>query len=521
MSENKFDEFENMAQNEMSEEISSQQTENRTETEEIHQVKELEDISSGRENFTENVSPRTPQPAAAPIQMNGADYNDHYYENPYNNYNNYNTQPAAKKSGKAKKAALIAGALALTLCIGVGGGFLGSYLANHQPETVISSGQTATSSNIGTSEDNMPALQIIQASNTETPPTTTQEVAEKVKDAVVEITTETTTYDTFYGQYVSKGAGSGVIISTDGYIITNNHVIEDAQTITVRLTDEKSYTAKLIGTDAKLDVALLKIEAENLTAVTFGTSSNLKVGQTAIAIGNPLGQLGGTVTDGIISALDREIEVDGTSMTLLQTNAAINPGNSGGGLFDANGNLIGMVVAKSSSTSGGTSLEGLGFAIPVDNIVNILSDLKSKGYVTGRAYLGVTIVDVSDSNTAFMYRLDRTGVYISSVEAGGAAEKAGLQAYDCITKIGDTSISVSTDVSKALSKLKAGDTVKITVIRDGEEKVLDVTLGESVPNTSKNTQNNNSGNYGYFGRGNNGSYFGSYYSDDTESSNNI
>lgn len=191
---------------------------------------------------------------------------------------------------------------------------------------------------------------------------TVSEVVKLVADSVVEITTSHVVTDRFYHQYVTSGAGSGVIISENGYIITNNHVIEGATDITVRLTDGRTFSARFIGGDAKTDVAVIKIQTTGLTFAKMGSSKNLVVGQDVIAIGNPLGSLGGTVTDGIISALDRTVTVDGTQMTLMQTNAAINPGNSGGGLFDMAGQLIGIVNAKQSDTG----IEGLGFAIPID-----------------------------------------------------------------------------------------------------------------------------------------------------------
>ena len=433
------------------------------------------------------------QPVIIP-QYNAAgqqNYNVPQHSNVNPQYNSVNPQPP-KKSKNGKKVALIVGALALTLCVGLGGGLLGSYLLGNNGGVSVAT-NTSNSNNSKTENSNS-GLTIIQASNDDVKPTTTQEVAEKTLDSVVEITTESTEYDSFYGQYVSKGAGSGVIISADGYIITNNHVVEGATSVKVRLTNEKSYDAKVIGTDSTLDVALIKIEATNLKPVTFGDSSKLKVGQTAIAIGNPLGKLGGTVTDGIISALDREIELDGKTMTLLQTNAAINPGNSGGGLFDSNGNLIGIVVAKSTSTSSGTSVEGLGFAIPVNNIKDILNDLKTSGYVTGRPALGVSLVDVDTEQKQFMYRVDKLGAYVSSLTSGGAAEKAGIEVGDCITKIGDKKVSTTSEIKSELAKHKAGEKIKVTIDRDGKEKTLDVTLGESLPEESS-TQENSSYSY--------------------------
>ncbi|MBQ0079432.1 MAG: trypsin-like peptidase domain-containing protein, partial [Eubacterium sp.] len=188
------------------------------------------------------------------------------------------------------------------------------------------------------------------------------QITEKTQKSVVEIRTESVASDSWMREYVTQGAGSGVIISSDGYIMTNNHVIDGARKITVTTIDEKSYSAKLVGTDPRNDVAVLKIKAEGLEAATYGNSDQLQVGDLAVAIGNPLGELGGTVTSGIISSLDRQLSIDGKSMNLLQTDASINPGNSGGGLFNDDGQLIGLVVAKSS----GSDVEGLGFAIPIN-----------------------------------------------------------------------------------------------------------------------------------------------------------
>ncbi|MBR5011662.1 MAG: trypsin-like peptidase domain-containing protein, partial [Clostridia bacterium] len=209
---------------------------------------------------------------------------------------------------------------------------------------------------------------------------TVGEVADAARDSVVEITTEAVSTGSFMMQYVAEGAGSGVIMTQDGYIATNHHVIDGATAISVRTTDGKSYKAKLIGSDAKTDLAVIKIEATGLKSAIVGDFDNCKLGDTVVAIGNPLGQLGGTVTDGIISALDREITIDENIMTLIQTNTAINPGNSGGGLFNTSGQLIGIVNAKSS----GEDVEGLGFAIPIDLASAVITDLIEHGYVTGR-----------------------------------------------------------------------------------------------------------------------------------------
>lgn len=309
---------------------------------------------------------------------------------------------------------------------------------------------------------------------------TTEEVAAKASPSVVEIETEvtSTSYGMFGGTYTSTAAGSGVIISEDGYIITNNHVIENANTIKVTTYDGKEYDATLVGTDSKSDIAVIKIDATGLTAATIGDSSKIAAGDTAVVIGNPLGTLGGTVTDGIISAASREITINNESMELIQTNAAINSGNSGGGLFDGNGNLIGIVNAKDSgTTSSGATIEGLGFAIPINTAMDVAKQLMENGKVTDRATLGVYLQEL-DQN----YQNYSAGLYITDVMKGSGAEKAGLQAYDKIVKADDTDISSYADLSAVLAKKKVGDTIDLTIERDGKKKDVTVTLTGSLDN---------------------------------------
>ena len=277
--------------------------------------------------------------------------------------------------------------------------------------------------------------------------------------------------------------GTGVIFSEDGIVVTNDHVVDGASTITVRTKDGESYEATLLGTDSKTDIAVLRIEADGLTPAILGDSDALSVGEYAMAIGNPLGQLGGTVTDGIVSALSREVNVNGENMTLLQTNAAINPGNSGGGLFNEKGELIGIVNAKSSNgaSSSGASIEGLGFAIPVNTVKNSVQELLDYGYVRGRPALGITLLNVQNAQDAFQYRVSRLGVYVQSVTEGGASEKAGVQVGDCIIALGDVAVSTHAEVKSQLNNYAVGDTVQLQVIRDGRTLTLDVTLEEFKP----------------------------------------
>lgn len=303
------------------------------------------------------------------------------------------------------------------------------------------------------------------------------EIAAMAAPTVVEITTEVLVTGQRTPQYVSEGAGSGVILTEDGYIVTNNHVIEDAQKITVRLVSGDEYEAELIGTDEVTDVAILKIDASGLTPAALGDSSTLVVGNQVVAIGNPLGQLGGTVTDGIISALDRDITLDDQTMSLLQTNAAINPGNSGGGLFDGSGNLIGIVVAKSS----GSDVEGLGFAIPINDVKSVLLELMDHGYVRGRIELGMTFLDIASNQEAMMYRVSQTGVYVLKVTGGSNASNVGFKSGDLIESVNGIVVSSASEITTILSEFEVGDNIEFKVISSSSEKTLTLTLEESVP----------------------------------------
>ncbi len=368
-----------------------------------------------------------------------------------------------KNSGKTSLSTILISAL-LALLLGLGGGFLGAKLGS-KGTTVV------------TSEDGKVIFQEIERStdNGSQASYAVEDVAAAVADSVVEITTEIVSTNSFLGQYISQGAGSGVIFTTDGYIITNHHVIDGASKVNVTLRNGTSYSAKVIGDDAKTDLALLKIEATGLTpAILVADSDQLKVGQTAIAIGNPLGQLGGTVTSGIVSALGREIEIGGETMTLLQTSAAINPGNSGGGLFDDKGSLIGIVNAKSS----GSDIEGLGFAIPANTVKKVIGDLMEYGYVKGRANLGLTYVTINSLAAAWLYGYDDYGVFISNVDMRSDAYAAGLQAGDMIVSINGVQIESESDIQAQTKNLQIGDTVSMVIRRKGQDYQVDITMTE-------------------------------------------
>lgn len=395
-------------------------------------------------------------------------------------------QKKQKKHGNGKKA-VIAVACCCGLLFSTGFGFLGAVIANRmypatgEPEEIV----VDTEGNV-ISENQKTAVFYKSVDNISTSTTnnggdlTMAQVSALVSDTVVEITTEFVNTSGWF-QYVSSGAGSGVILSEDGYIITNNHVIcgDDSTTpadaIKVRLTNGDEYEAKLIGTDSDADIAVLKIEATGLTPAICGDSDKLVVGEAVLAVGNPLGELGGTQTDGIISALDREIDVNGTSMTLLQTSAAVNPGNSGGALFNMRGELIGVVNAKSS----GTGIEGLGFAIPVNDALSVAEQLMEYGYVRGKVAIGVSFYECEDSLTARYYGLPGYGVYVMELTKG--YNENALQVLDRVISIDGQEISSFSDISNIVKQHEVGDVLKFQVSRDGKIIEVDVTCYEKVP----------------------------------------
>lgn len=287
-----------------------------------------------------------------------------------------------------------------------------------------------------------------------------------------------------------KGTGTGIVMTADGYIITNAHVIYDdseyncgkAVDVSVVFADESEKEAKIIGYDTESDIAVLKVDAKDLTPATFGESDDLKVGELVIAIGNPLGfELFGSVTTGIVSALNREITINEKQMTLIQTDAAINSGNSGGPLINSCGQVIGINSAKMSSgySSNSASVEGLGFAIPITHAKSIIDDLINYGYVTGKPQLGISGQDIDEINARY-YNFPR-GVFVSEVEKGGAADKAGIKPYDIIIGIEDEPVTSINEMNEIKNKYKAGDTIKITINRSGEDMDIKLTLEEIKP----------------------------------------
>ena len=388
--------------------------------------------------------------------------------------------PKKKKKFNGKRVARSAVALVLAAAMGFAGGFVGAKFGGSGKVVIQQVAPSSTADSASGSDSSITAASSSGSS------LTTEQVADLVSPSVVVITTEQVVYSqwSWYGQnQVESGAGSGVIISSDGYILTCAHVVDGASTITVTIGD-KDYTATLVGEDTTSDIAVIKIDADGLTPATVGNSDSLKVGQSVMAVGNPLGELGGTVTGVMISALNRSVTIQGSSsvntMSLIQMDASVSPGNSGGGLFNMNGELVGIVNAKSSSSDA----EGLGFAIPINDAIKVAQELLENGYVTGRPYLGITYLAVTDAQTASQLGVNAYGVYVVEVVKGGPAEKAGLQAGDRIVSVDGTEIASKDDLGTLMQEHAAGDTLSITIARDGQMQTVNVTLGEKTASNS-------------------------------------
>ncbi len=371
------------------------------------------------------------------------------------------TMPKKPRSGAMKVAALC------LVCALVG--------ASIHPLYQAVSGGGSSTLYVG---DREPTQLNLTAVNTEKEMTTAEIYAAYV-DSTVGITVDIVSTNIFGQTVTSAAAGSGFVITEDGYILTNYHVIENANTITVTFVDGESYAATYVGGEEDNDIAVIKIDAKDLTPVVIGSSDDMLVGEQVTAIGNPLGELTFTETTGIISALNRSITMsDGRKMNMIQTDCAINSGNSGGPLFNSHGEVIGIVSAKYSSNSSSASVEGLGFAIPMDDVADMVSELVTNGYVTGKPLLGISVGDVAESVQNYGVP---AGAEVLVVTPGLCGEKAGLQTGDIITKIDDTEVTGKDDLISAKNEYQVGDTVTLTVYRGGETLTVQVTLEESTP----------------------------------------
>ena len=417
-----------------------------------------------------------------------ANYEEKPWQPPAESYYTDRPTPAPK----AKKNHTGAKVAALALCFSLLGGALGAggvvMLTRPWEQSGTQQTQQSNSSNTdknSTSGNNSTTIlegergnTVIDISKIDTSKAmSAAEVYASNVHSTVGITTSITT--NYWGhQTTSAASGSGFIISEDGYILTNFHVIEDSDSITVADYDGKTYDAKVVGYDQSNDIAVLKIEAQGLAPVVLGDSDNLNVGDAVVAIGNPLGELTFSLTTGVISAMDREVTFsDGTTMNLLQTDCAINSGNSGGALFNLYGEVIGVTNAKySSSSSSEASIDNIGFAIPMNSIRSIVESIIEKGYVS-KPYVGVTVSDVSENYQ--IYGLP-AGAAIQSVASGSPAEEGGLKVGDIITKANDTDITSANDLINAVADAQVGDMLELTVYRKGQTVTVTVEVGEQI-----------------------------------------
>ena len=423
-------------------------------------------------------------------------------------YNGFSTDGGSPKKPKKHTAVkIVASLMAMTL---VSAGSIGVYsqVEKYVKNTSDASAEV-TEESAAESAIEVEKVGLIKTEKTDSDEMETEDIVDKLLPSVVGVESKFTVtqennggfyfgFDPFGGQqqqqpstYSATGTGTGVVITENGYIVTNAHVIYDsehgageAESVSVILSDEKNYDAEIIGYDTDCDIAVLKIKAEGLTAAEFGDSDKLRLGQSVIAIGNPLGfDLMDTVTGGMVSGINRNITINDKAMNLIQTDAAINSGNSGGPLINKSGQVIGINSSKMSSTySGEASIEGIGFAIPSNEVSSIVDDIMKYGYVTGKPQLGISCQDVTE-NIAQMFNLPQ-GVYVTAVSEDSAADKAGIKSGDVITAVEGKEIKTSEELNAQKNLHSAGDEIELTLTRDGKEKTVKVTLDE-VKNKNK------------------------------------
>ena len=363
-------------------------------------------------------------------------------------------QPKKHHGGVGRVVALILSCAVISAACGFGGAILAQNGSRTGKTTVQQSNRTATTVNV----------KKVDGQTLMSP----AEVYASTVNSVVSINCSAVSTNIFGQQTESASSGSGFIYTADGYIVTNQHVVANASSINVTLYNGDTYPATLVGSDSDYDVAVLKIDAKDLPAVTLGSSTDVNVGDTVMAIGNPLGELTFSMSQGIVSCVNRAINVEGTPFNMIQVDASINPGNSGGPLMNLYGEVVGIVSAKYSSYAN-TTVEGLGFAIPINDVQSIIKDIMENGSVGNKAYMAITAGTMTQQMAA-QYKINATeGVFVYSVEDDGAGDKAGLKLGDVITKLNDTQITSMEDLSAAKKGFKAGDTVTLTVLRDGKE----------------------------------------------------
>ena len=430
------------------------------------------------ESHTESAAGSTVEPAAEPVVTDTP------------------VQPKKHHGGVGRVVALILSCAVISAACGFGGAILAQNGSRTGKTTVQQSNRTAATVNV----------KKVDGQTLMSP----SEVYASTVNSVVSINCSAVSTNIFGQQTESASSGSGFIYTADGYIVTNQHVVANASSINVTLYNGDTYPATLVGSDSDYDVAVLKIDAKDLPAVTLGSSTDVNVGDTVMAIGNPLGELTFSMSQGIVSCVNRAINVEGTPFNMIQVDASINPGNSGGPLMNLYGEVVGIVSAKYSSYAN-TTVEGLGFAIPINDVQSIIKDIIENGSVGNKAYMAITAGTMTQQMAA-QYKINATeGVFVYSVEDGGAGDKAGLKLGDVITKLNDTQITSMEDLSAAKKGFKAGDTVTLTVLRDGKEITTQLTF-DAQPQTTDDTADSSQSGDNSYNNGNNG-YSGNGYSD--------
>lgn len=430
------------------------------------------------ESHTESAAGSSVEPAAEPVVTDTP------------------VQPKKHHGGVGRVVALILSCAVISAACGFGGAILAQNGSRTGKTTVQQSNRTATTVNV----------KKVDGQTLMSP----AEVYASTVNSVVSINCSAVSTNIFGQQTESASSGSGFIYTADGYIVTNQHVVANASSINVTLYNGDTYPATLVGSDSDYDVAVLKIDAKDLPAVTLGSSTDVNVGDTVMAIGNPLGELTFSMSQGIVSCVNRAINVEGTPFNMIQVDASINPGNSGGPLMNLYGEVVGIVSAKYSSYAN-TTVEGLGFAIPINDVQSIIKDIMENGSVGNKAYMAITAGTMTQQMAA-QYKINATeGVFVYSVEDDGAGDKAGLKLGDVITKLNDTQITSMEDLSAAKKGFKAGDTVTLTVLRDGKEITTQLTF-DAQPQTTDDTADSSQSGDNSYNNGNNG-YSGNGYSD--------
>lgn len=399
------------------------------------------------------------------------------------------------KSVKKNRMGLKIAALALACALlggAVGGGVVWA---------AGSAGGSATEVNVSSRPATAVAVKSVDGKNA----MTDAEVYAAGVNSVVSINVTGTNGTNFFGQPVkTASAGSGFVLTRDGYIVTNYHVVKNADTVKVTMYNGDEYDARYVGGDEDYDIAVIKVEASDLPPVTLGDSDKLNVGDHVLAVGNPLGELTFSMSGGMVSSVNRAINVSGTPFNMIQTDASINPGNSGGPMFNQYGEVVGIVSAKYSSYSN-SAVEGLGFAIPINDVFAMIQDIMTNGYITNKPYLGITGGTMTEQMAA-QYRYDiKEGVFVYSVEEGMAAQKAGLQMGDVITKVDNHDIKTMEDLTAVKKQYAAGDTSTLTVYRGGQTITVELTWdavpadkqAEDETESSQNNSNNSQSGGGY------------------------